>query len=79
MNPEQVGNTCKMFRTDNVVPVTGHMKSVWAVDNFFADGAMTNPDMLYETFDGEPDSTFWIFWPGGKIDKFCYFNTRQVK
>ena len=54
----------------------GHMKSVWAVDNFFADGAMTNPDMLYETFDGEPDSTFWIFWPGGKIDKFCSFNTR---
>lgn len=52
------------------------MKSVWAVDNFFADGAMTNPDMLYETFDGEPDSTFWIFWPGGKIDKFCSFNTR---
>ena len=54
----------------------GHMTSVWAVDNFFADGAMTNPEMVYETFDAEPDSTFWIFWPGGKIAKFCSFNTR---
>ena len=52
------------------------MKSVWAVDNFLAGGSMVADERLYETFDVEPNPDDWLFWPGGKIGKFCDFSTR---
>ncbi|CAH1782623.1 unnamed protein product [Owenia fusiformis] len=55
----------------------GESKSVWAIDNFYIGGSMMNPTMLYEMFDVEPDPSMWLFWPGGKIDKFCDYNTRS--
>ena len=58
------------------INVSGHMKSVWLVDNFYVGGSLMNPSQLYEQFDEEPTLDSWLFWPGGKIAGFCAYNTR---
>lgn len=53
------------------------MSSVWSVDNFYAGGNSVLSDSVQEGFDGgRPDEESWLFWPGGKISKFCSYNTR---
>jgi len=36
------------------------------------------PDMLYETFDTEPNTDMWSFWPNGRVAEYCLFNTGSV-
>jgi len=52
--------------------------SVWSLDNVFIGGSLMTPDMLYETFDTEPSTDMWSFWPNGRIAEYCMFHTRYV-
>jgi len=54
------------------------MRSVWSLDDVFIGGSLMTPDMLYETFDTEPSTDVWSFWPNGRIAEYCLFNTRSV-
>jgi len=54
------------------------MTSVWSLDNVFVGGSLMTADMLYETFDTEPSTDIWSFWPNGRIAEYCLFNTRYL-
>ena len=56
----------------------GRMTSVWSLDNVFIGGSLMTPDMLYETFDTEPNTDMWSFWPNGRVAEYCLFNTGSV-
>ncbi|XP_064633067.1 reelin-like [Lineus longissimus] len=50
----------------------GQLVTAWSLDNLFIGGSETmNPSVVYDTFDGEPNSDHWLFWPGGSIGSFC--------
>jgi len=53
------------------------MTSVWSLDDVFIGGSLMTPDMLYDTFDTEPSTDVWSFWPNGRIAEYCMFNTRS--
>ena len=54
------------------------MKSVWSLDDLLIGGSMVTQDSVYETFDAAPHPDDWLFWPGGRIDRYCDLNTRLV-
>jgi len=56
----------------------GRMTSVWSVDDVLIGGSLLTADVLYETFDSEPSTDTWTFWPNGRITEYCLFNTRSL-
>ena len=48
------------------------------LDDLMIGGSLVHSGLLYDTFDTEPDTQSWLFWPGATIDTYCSLYTRYL-
>lgn len=50
---------------------TGANADMWAVDDVIVGGDTIPPNVVYDPLSSSPQSSAFLFWPGGRIDDFC--------
>lgn len=61
------------------IKFTGKKEEVWVIDDLIIDGHfLNNFPILSESFEGGPQESNWLFYPGGNIDRYCLYQKTRM-
>ncbi|KAJ8391092.1 hypothetical protein AAFF_G00097130 [Aldrovandia affinis] len=52
---------------------SGKKEEVWVIDDLIIDGSLQNTPLLSDSFEGGPQESSWLFYPGGNTGLYCPF------